>query len=49
MTDVKIRDLSQNIPSNDMTSSKEIVVEDKNIVYKTNNLDLWYGDFHALR
>lgn len=49
MTDVKIRDLSQNIPSNDMTSSKEIVVEDKNIVYKTNNLDLWYSDFHALR
>ncbi|MBG9210206.1 phosphate ABC transporter ATP-binding protein PstB [Mammaliicoccus sciuri] len=49
MTDVKIRDLSQNIPSNEMTANQHIVVEDKNIVYKTNNLDLWYGDFHALK
>ncbi len=49
MTDVKIRDLSQNISSNEMTKNKEIAVEDKNIVYKTNNLDLWYGDFHALK
>lgn len=49
MTDVKIRDLSQNISSNEMTKNKEITVEDKNIVYKTNNLDLWYGDFHALK
>lgn len=49
MTDVKIRDLSQNISSNEMTKNKEIAVEDKNIVYKTNNLNLWYGDFHALK
>ena len=49
MTDVKIRDLSQNIPSNEMTANQQIAVEDKNIVYKTNNLDLWYGDFHALK
>lgn len=49
MTDVKIRDLSQNIPLNEMTANQQIAVEDKNIVYKTNNLDLWYGDFHALK
>ncbi|RIO72691.1 phosphate ABC transporter ATP-binding protein [Mammaliicoccus sciuri] len=49
MTDVKIRNLSQNIPSNEMTANQQIAVEDKNIVYKTNNLDLWYGDFHALK
>ncbi|WP_434547385.1 phosphate ABC transporter ATP-binding protein PstB [Mammaliicoccus sciuri] len=32
-----------------MTANQQIAVEDKNIVYKTNNLDLWYGDFHALK
>ena len=31
MTDVKIRDLSQNIPSNEMTANQQIAVEDKKI------------------
>lgn len=49
MTELKMRDLSQNISSNETESEKKIITEDKNIVYKTNNLDLWYGDHHALK
>ena len=49
MTDVKIRELSQNATSNENLENKKIIEQEKNIVYKTNNLDLWYGDFHALK
>lgn len=49
LTDVKIRELSQNATSNENLENKKIIEQEKNIVYKTNNLDLWYGDFHALK
>lgn len=49
MTDVKIRELSQNATSNENLENKKIIEQEKNIVYKTINLDLWYGDFHALK
>ncbi|GGI40026.1 phosphate ABC transporter ATP-binding protein PstB [Mammaliicoccus stepanovicii] len=49
MTDVKIRDLSQNINTTELEHNQQILEADKNIVYQTNNLDLWYGDYHALK
>src|SRR5699024_8059668 len=49
MTDVKIRELSQNATSNENLENKKIIEQEKNIVYKPNKLELWYGDFHALK
>lgn len=49
MTDVKMKDLEQTAPSSTEINNSKIVQEDKNIVYETKNLDLWYGDFHALK
>ena len=49
MTDVKIEELSQNATSNENLENKKDYRTRKKIVYKTNNLDLWYGDFHAFK